>query len=113
MDDNIESTTMSSFLESNPIEKIINNQEGDFTESEIELAEEVLKLTNKIKKSLESVTFNMNALTLSELKLLIEQAIAKHGGDKRIKLFDCDGKEVYAGKVVEFHSDRGVWLEIK
>lgn len=60
-----------------------------------------------------SVTSSMNTLTLSELKLLIEQAIAKHGGDKKIKLFDCDGKEVYAGKIVEFHSDRGVWLEIK
>lgn len=36
-----------SFLQSNPVKKIITNQEGDFTESEIELAQEIARL-NKI-----------------------------------------------------------------
>ena len=51
-------------------------------------------------------------ITLSELKELVEQAIKKHGGDKKVKCFNYRGEEISQAKIVEFQSDKGSWLEL-
>lgn len=50
--------------------------------------------------------------TLDELKALVEKAIERHGGDKKIYLFDYKGTPLETPQVVEFHGHKGNWLEI-
>lgn len=53
----------------------------------------------------------VKTITLFELQKLINLAIEKHGGDRKIKVYNYQSEELLRPQVIELQSDRGSWLE--